>query len=239
LIHGHVDGELDLVRSLEVEQHLRECAACSQAAQGLQSLGDSLRAQSMYYRAGPRLKSRIQRALRQEAAIKRPRRAVPWLGLAIAASVAAAVLLTWSLLTWRLGNDRLVQEILASHTRSVLAVHKVDVVSSDRHMIKPWLNDKLGFSPDVVDLADPEFPLLGARLDYVDNQPVAALVYTHGKHLINLYIWPATREGDTDVKTASKRGYHLYHWRKAGMNYWAVSDVNKETLSRFVQRFRE
>ena len=43
LIHGYVDGELDLVRSLEIEQHLRDCAACSEANQGLQALRDALR----------------------------------------------------------------------------------------------------------------------------------------------------------------------------------------------------
>src|SRR5205085_7907186 len=126
-----------------------------------------------------------------------------------------------------------------SHARSVLAVQKVDVVSSDRHVVKPWLNDKLGFSPDVADHVDPEFPLAGARLDYLDDQPVAALVYTHGKHLINLFVWPSARDTTTELKTASSRGYHLYHWTQAGMNYWAVSDVNEERLQQFVQRIRD
>jgi anti-sigma factor RsiW len=238
LIHGHVDGELDLVRSMEIEQHLRDCASCSQAFQSLRVLRDSLRMEPLYYRPSAHLKMRIQSALRQERQAKSSRRPMPWRGLAIAASLAAAVLLTWSVLSVRFAQDRLMRDVLASHTRSVLAVQKVDVLSSDRHVVKPWLNDKLGFSPDVADLADPEFPLLGARLDYLDDQPVAALVYMYGKHLINLYVWPSAQVSETGLKTASSRGYHLYHWTKGGMNYWVVSDVNEQTLQQFVQRIR-
>jgi anti-sigma factor RsiW len=241
LIHGYVDGELDLVRSLEIEQHLRDCAACSEANQGLQALRDALRTGPHYQRPSAHLKQRIRSALRQASGAKHSRRTAPWRGLAMAASVAAAVLFTWGIvgfLSARFAGDRLMRDVFAAHARSVLAVHKVDVISSDRHEVKPWLNENLGFSPDVADHADPEFPLLGARRDYVDDQPVAALVYTHGKHLINVFVWPSAQESGAGLKTASSRGYHLYHWAKGGMDYWVVSDVSEEKLQQFVQRIR-
>jgi anti-sigma factor RsiW len=242
LIHGYVDDELDLVRSLEVEQHLRDCTACAQTHQRLQALRDSLRAGSLYQRPSAQLKQRIQSALRQARGAKRQRRAAPWRGLAIAASIAAAVFLTWGavgFLSARFAEDRLIRDVLASHARSVLAVHKVDEISSDRHVVKPWLNEKLGFSPDVADRIDPEFPLVGARLDYLDDQPVAALVYMHGKHLINLFVWPLARDAEAGLKATSSRGYHLYHWTKQGMNYWVVSDLNEEKLQQFVRQIRD
>jgi anti-sigma factor RsiW len=239
LMHGHVDGELDLVHTLEVEQHLRDCAACSQTYQSLQALSGSLRSGALYHKASAGLEQRVRSALRQGIQVPHGRRPVPWRGLAVAASLAAAVLVTWSVLSLRFSEDRLMRDVLASHARSVLAVQKVDVASSDRHVVKPWLNDRLGFSPDVADHADSEFPLLGARVDYLDDQAVAALVYTHGKHLINLYVWPSAREGAAELKTASRRGYHVYHWTQAGMNYWVVSDLNEEALQRFVQRIRK
>src|SRR6516225_4307226 len=93
LIHGYVDGELDLVRSLEIEQHLHECAACSEAHEGLQSLRASLRAGALYLTSPPSLKRRIQASLRKVDGTKSWTRMAPGRILAIAASVAAAVLL--------------------------------------------------------------------------------------------------------------------------------------------------
>jgi anti-sigma factor RsiW len=239
LIHGHADGELNLVHSLEIEQHLRDCASCSQAYRNLQALRDSLGAASLYHRPGALLKERIQSALRSGSQAKRSWLPVPWRGLAIAASLAAAVLLIWSVMSVRFAEDRLMRDVLASHARSVLAVQKVDVVSSDRHVVKPWLNDRLGFSPEVADLAELEFPLLGARLDFLDEQPVAALAYMHGKHLINLYVWPSAQVAETGLERTSRRGYHLFHWTTGGMNFWVVSDLNEQTLQQFVQRIRD
>jgi anti-sigma factor RsiW len=236
-----VDGELDLVRSLEIEQHLGACATCARAFQNLQTLHDSLRSGSLYYSPSAHLKQRIQGALRRACGARRVPRITPWRGLAFAASIAAVVFLTWGVVglrSARFAEDRLMRDVLASHERSVLAVQKVDVITSDRHVVKPWLNNRLGFSPDVTDVVDPEFSLLGARLDYVDDQPVAALVYAHRKHLINLYVWPSPKISEAELKTASSRGYHLYHWTKGGMNHWIVSDVNEEALQRFVQRIR-
>src|SRR6516162_8832291 len=95
LIHGYVDGELDLVRSLAIEQHLHECAACSEAHGGLQSLRASLRAGALYLTPPPSLKRRIQASLRKVDRTKSRTLIMPGRILAVAASVAAAVLLTW------------------------------------------------------------------------------------------------------------------------------------------------
>jgi anti-sigma factor RsiW len=162
--------------------------------------------------------------------------------------VAAAVLLTWGgihFLSIRSDEDRLAQLVVSSHVRSIMAPTTFDKESSNRHVLKPWLNDKLGFSPDVADatakpgLAEHGFRLEGARIDYLDNRLVAALVYTRDKHLINLYVWPSVRDSETSLKKVSDQGYHLYHWTAAGMNYWVASDLNREDLQRFVQLIRE
>ena len=248
LIHGYVDGELNLVRSLEIEEHLRDCPACSEAHEGLQSLRASLRAGALYLTPPPNLKLRIQASLRKADRTKSRMRMAPGRILAIAASVAAAVLLTWGgihFLFIRADEDRLAQLVLSSHVRSFVAPKPFDQESSDRHVLKPWLNDKLGFSPDVADstakpgLAEHGFRLEGARIDYLDNRLVAALVYKRDKHLINLYVWPSARDSETSLKTVSDQGYHLYHWTAAGMNYWVVSDLNREDLQRFVQLIRD
>jgi anti-sigma factor RsiW len=246
LIHGYVDGELDLVRSLEIERHLRDCAACSAAHDSLQRLRTSLRAGSLYLRPAASLKQRIQSSLRGAEQSKPRLRIARWRNLAIAASVAAVLFAAGVYLaSVRSGEDRLAQQVVASHVRSIMANTPIDKASSDHHVLKPFLNEKLGFSPDVADeaetpgLEEQRFHLEGARVDYLDDRLVAALVYKRDKHLINLYVWPAPSDSDASVRTITRQGYHLHHWTQSGMNYWVVSDLNEQELKRFVDLLRK
>jgi anti-sigma factor RsiW len=105
--------------------------------------------------------------------------------------------------------------------------------------VKPWFNDKLDFSPQVLDLSANGFPLTGGRLDYVADRPVAALVYRRGKHAINVFTWPSTHEAHTLARDFSRQGFHMCEWQRSGMSYWAISDLGDEDLDRFVRLFQE
>ncbi|MBO0727073.1 MAG: anti-sigma factor, partial [Blastocatellia bacterium] len=158
--------------------------------------------------------------------------------LTIGIAVVVLAILSWRFLAPLLhhpANDLLTQEVVSSHVRSLMASHLTDVSSSDQHTVKPWFNGKLDFSPPVKDLTDRGFPLVGGRLDYLNNQPVAALVYRRQLHFINLFIWPSTSAGDVEERPEARQGYHLIHWTMAGMTYWAVSDLNAGELQEFVR----
>jgi anti-sigma factor RsiW len=120
-----------------------------------------------------------------------------------------------------------------------MANHLTDVASSDQHTVKPWLDAKLDFAPPVVDLSGEGFPLLGGRLDYLDNRPVAALIYQRRKHFINLFVWPAAPDETKTPKTITRQGYQLLHWVDSDFNYWAVSDVNVNDVQTFKELFEK
>jgi len=241
LLNGYVDGELDLVTSLNVDEHMQTCAACSSYYRMLMSLHTAASDKSLYRLAPPHLEKRIRSSLRKASPTSRARLAFSWSWFAPSAVLAAVLLfmagfLGRGLLTPRAATS-LAQQVQMAHVRSLMANHLVDVASTDEHTVKPWFNGKLDFSPPVTDLAGQGFPLAGGRLDYLDGQPVAALVYQRNKHYINVFIWPSPGE-QAGLQSSTYNGYHLFSWSQSGMTFWAVSDVSTEDLAIFVQLFQ-
>ena len=101
--------------------------------------------------------------------------------------------------------------------------------------MKPWFLGKLDFAPPVVDLASIGFPLVGGRLDYLDGRPVAALVYQRQKHTINVFVSPDRENAFVATGARSVRGFHVHHWIRDGMSFWAVSDLNDAELGEFAR----
>ena len=127
---------------------------------------------------------------------------------------------------------------MASHVRALQSERPFDVASSDRHTVKPWFQGKLDFAPPIPDLADAGYALAGGRLDYLADRPVAALVYRRHAHLIDLFVRPAAGEYDQPPRFARRQGFRLAEWRRAGMAFAAISDLNDEEFDEFVRRAR-
>jgi anti-sigma factor RsiW len=239
LIHGYVDGELDLMMSLEIERHIQECPQCAQAHTTLQALRARVKSGIPYYSPPPGLARRVRSSVRSAGQGGGTWRLRPAPLLALAASLALIMATGWGLarvLPARSEDSFLTQELVASHVRSqMLASHQFDVASSDTHTVKPWFEGKLDFSPQVKDLADQGFPLVGGRLDYLHNRAVAVLVYKRRKHTINLFIWPSTPGDQASARTATRQGFHILQWTSSGMTFWAVSDLNERELQEFVR----
>jgi anti-sigma factor RsiW len=234
-LDGYLDDELELTQTLQITKHLDGCGGCQHLFAQARALRVAVRDHASYYSAPAELRRRVLSAVGASAPQSRHTTlTMPWWNFG--AALACAVLLTWGSTLYLLrpsAADRLPDEIISSHVRSLLANNIADVLSSDQHTVKPWFNGKLAFSPPVQDLAAQGFVLVGGRRDYVGGRAVAALVYRHRQHLINLFIWPAA--GSSAVQTLSKQGYNLVHWTRAGMSFHAVSDLNGAELAEFAR----
>ena len=235
LISPYLDGELDLLTARETEQHLRNCADCRGVERALRALRETLASSQPAYRAPSRLRKNVRAALRREAKTTE-RTFNPWVIFATAAACALIVLGAVLFQTTRASrNNALVNEVVADHVRSLLATHLVDVASSDQHTVKPWFDGKIDFAPEVRDLSDEGFPLIGGRLDYLGDKTVVALVYQRNKHPVNVFIMPATADRNTSPSATTRRGYNVLSWIHNEMKYWAVSDLNEAELRRFTE----
>ncbi|MEJ8825706.1 anti-sigma factor [Variovorax humicola] len=191
------------------------------------------------------LAERIRAALPNTAPVPsagpfaRWRRALESLAL-YGAGVATAWVAASMLLVTPAPDSKIQEEVTASHVRSLLADHLSDIHATNHHTVKPWFAGKVDFSPPVIDLADEGFPMSGGRLDYLEGRTVAALVYGHGSHVINLFVWPADagQGGAQPPRLSTRQGYNLAHWTAAGMNAWAISDVDATELQAFAELVR-
>lgn len=240
LLHAHLDGELDAAHELEVERHLSACRECRAEHENLLALRDAVRARAPRHPAPAHLRARVADLLRPapDAARRRVGRSTWW--WRTLAPVAATAVLTWMVALHyakppqpELATD----EVLAAHLRALITHRLTDVESSDRHTVKPWFAGKIDFSPPVADLAREGYALIGARLDYLGDHPVAVLVYQHRRHVISLVVWPGKEI--SDPQAAAVRGYGVVRWSQGGLQFYAASDMAAEDLAKFVALLRE
>src|SRR5258706_10846508 len=209
---SYFDGELDAASAAAFEGHLGHCAQCRATLESAGRWRTSLRQELARERAPAALRARIAQALDQERA--RPRRSWHqrpfWLGaLSGIGAAAVAATVAFLVLTAPL-HDPLLDRLVAAHVHSLLPDHLIAVVSTDRHTVKPWFAGRADVSPVVADFAAQGYRLPGGRLDALDQQRAAVLVYQHGPHFVNVFSWAAERR--LPPRDATRNGYHLAFW---------------------------
>ena len=234
LLGGLLDNELDAANVAMIEAHVARCEGCRDELERLQALRGLLRSDNVRYGAPENLARRV--AAMPELSLKaaNDNRILRWLGPAVAGALAASLAMVTLLPP---GADSVMdQEIVSSHVRSLQPGHLTDVQTTNQHIVKPWFNGKIDFSPPVPELADQGFPLAGGRLDSINGKTVAAIVYHRRLHTVNVYVWPAR---DAAERSFVKDGFAVKEWSRNGLRYAAISDIPPADLQQFHKLFEQ
>ncbi|HEY1719947.1 MAG TPA: anti-sigma factor [Magnetospirillaceae bacterium] len=242
LTQADFDGELDAAHAAELTEHRTTCAECQAAYAELATVREAMKSADLYQTAPASLRARLTAQVQAQV----PSNVVPltpskgrWWNLpAINFAAGAALAACIAVIVMSTGETAMVDQVVDDHVRALQPGHMIDVVSTDRHTVKPWFEGRLDFAPPVKDFKAQQFPLIGGRLDFMGGRPIAALIYQHGTHPIDLLVWPAATNDAPNPVTSDHNGFTTIHWTQGGMTLWAVSDVERAQLQDFVQIWR-
>jgi len=232
-----LDNERDDARAAKAAHHVEGCAECRELREQSAGLRDLIRRNATRHRAPASLVSRVRSTLdRASSAPVPPHRAARrrgfWFGAAAGSGITAlaAGLAFLALLPPFAGS--LVETVTEAHVRALISGRAIAVASSNHHTVKPWFAGRVPLSPPVADFAADGFALAGGRVENVDGFPAAVVVYRHGAHEIDLYVWTGDRRR---LPTAGLyHGYRSRFWTGRDLDFAAVSDMEGAELDRFV-----
>ncbi|HJT69125.1 MAG TPA: zf-HC2 domain-containing protein [Terriglobales bacterium] len=228
-LDAYADGELQPPELSKLETHLRSCPSCAAEALGRIQMKRSISAAATKaFNPSPEFRARIERSI-----LRRTRRSSQWLPkLVFSTAMSVALLLAVLLLVRNRNHPEVATEAIDLHVSTLASANPVDVVSTDRHTVKPWFQGKLPFTFDLPELAKSEFRLIGGRMAYIEQSPAAHLLFGIRKHEISLFIVQDSEalERDFPSGTSHRLDFNVDTWSESGLRYIAVSDVNSADL---------
>jgi anti-sigma factor RsiW len=228
LLGGLVDGELDAANTAMTEAHVARCAGCREELERLHAVRGLIRGEGVRHSAPDHLASRIRTHPELAPKAANANRLPGWLAPALAGAIAASLALVTFVTP--ASTAALDQELVSSHVRSLQPGHLTDVQTTARHIVKPWFNGKIDFSPPVPELAGDGFPLIGGRLDSIDGKTVPAIVYKRRLHTVNVFVWPSNESSE---RVLVKDGFAIREWSRNGLRFAAISDIPPAELEQF------
>jgi anti-sigma factor RsiW len=239
-LDAYVDGELSSAEAAALGAHLRECAACASAALDRVQMKRSVAFAGKRYEPSAELRARITKL-----STAKPRRGIAdqWKVLLIP---ALALLLITLGVKWYVGReaarrDRLYSELADLHVTALASTTPVDVISSDRHTVKPWFQGKIPFSFNLPELQGTDFTLVGGKVTYLAQTPGAQLIYQLRKHQISVFIFPDQGEATSIAPSNPHRAvsFNEENWTQNGLRYFVVGDVSGADIAALSNLLRD
>jgi anti-sigma factor RsiW len=233
-LDAYVDNELSGAEITGLERHLRDCPACPQELMARLQLKRAVKTAGQRYKPDPEFRRRMQEKYRPKA-----RRwnfswalAAATLGLLFAAGLFTAARLHQA------SEQRLVGELTDLHVIALAGSNPVDVVSTDRHTVKPWFQGRVPFTFNLPDLSHSDYQLLGGRVVYLEQTPGAQLIFQLRKHDISVFIFPEQGLPRGDFANEQRLSFHLQSWSQGGLRYFVVGDVSAEDVGQLAALLR-
>jgi anti-sigma factor RsiW len=235
----YLDGELAPAESVALAAHLRGCAGCAADVLERVQIKRSVQIAGKRYAPSAELRERITK----KVAAKSPW-AFRWRRLLLVPALAllvAAVFLNGYMSRDRQARASLYDELTDLHVSALASTTPVDVVSSDRHTVKPWFQGKIPFTFNVPELAGSDFTLMGGRVTYLAQIPGAHLIYQVRKHQISVFIFLNRNRDLRELPTRAfnARSFNTETWTQNGLRYFVVGDANPADIQALRKLLRD
>jgi len=236
----HLDGELPVAEAAALAAHLRTCAACSGEVLERVQLKRAVQMAGSRYTPSGELRNRIAK----KVGSKSKSGIAEWWRLILVPAlvlVIAAFFLTGYFGQQRAARQRIYGELADLHVSTLASSTLVDVVSSDRHTVKPWFQGRIPFTFNLPELTGSDFALIGGRVAYLEQIPSAHLIYQIRKHYISVFILPdrAAEIKSLPTGTADTLSFHMETWAQNGLRYFVIGDTSEGDLQRLSKLLRD
>jgi anti-sigma factor RsiW len=222
----YLDDELPTADAAGLDRHLRECAECTAELARRVQMKNALRSAGTRYAPDPALRERMRKSIAKSAPAPRLWRWWP----AVAAAIALLLVLGGAAIiqqnSRRVRNNQIVGELADLHVATLASGTPVDVVSTDKHTVKPWFAGRIPFTFNLPELQGTEFELVGGRVSYLEQSPGAELIFRVRKHQISVFIFQ-DRAVPLDMVGGAHdaRSFNMETWRANGLRYFVIGDA--------------
>ncbi len=241
-IDAYLDAELPQAEARELDVHLRSCPSCSSQALARSELKRITHLAGKKFVPDPEFRKRIQSSISSTASGRR----WGWI-VEVGALCAALLLVIFGSMVWMRQSQRqqLIGELTDLHVATLASANRVDVVSSDRHTVKPWFQGKVPFTFNVPEPQGSPFELIGGKVTYLDQNPGAELLFTVRKHVLSVFIFKDSPELNRALSSGAlmhRLSFNLESWTDGGLRYVIITDAGRTDIddlrARFVQAAR-
>lgn len=234
LLTAYLDGELAVSEQSVLTEHLASCPECARLYDAQAALRARIRYAGTFKMPAAleaRVRDRLGLADRERSNARRR-------GLLVGSHLVAAALgalLLYGTMTYTTSNERIVRDAMSAHARALISGSLVQVASSDQHTVKPWLSERVPFSPPIMDTPPADFSFLGGRVDVLADRPAAVAVYARRMHKIDVFMQPRETSAIVADLSLARNGNNVLTWRVGDFAFLAVSDLNVSELRQLTQ----